>query len=84
MHPFSTRKGPLADRVGHLPDHWHAIIHPPYPLTISTALKAVKTSSMTGINGRRREAGELWQKRFFDRSLYLGRRRAVVGGVFAV
>ncbi len=52
-----------------LPDHWHAIIHPPYPLTISTAMKSVKTSSMIGINVRRREAGELWQERFFDRAL---------------
>ena len=52
-----------------LPDHWHAIIHPPYPLTISTALKSVKTSSMIGINVRRKEAGELWQERFFDRAL---------------
>ena len=52
-----------------LPDHWHAIIHPPYPLTISPALKSVKTSSMIGINVWRREAGELWQERFFDRAL---------------
>jgi len=36
-----------------LPDHWHAIIHPPYPLTISTALKSVKTSAMISINVRR-------------------------------
>ena len=50
-------------------DHWHGIIHPPYPLTISTALKSVKTSSMIGINVRRRESGELWQERFFDRAL---------------
>ena len=52
-----------------LPDHWHAIIHPPYPLTISTVFKAVKKSSTTGINVRRREVGGLWQERFFDRAL---------------
>jgi putative transposase len=52
-----------------LPDHWHAIIHPPYPLTISTVFKAVKKSSTTGINVRRREGGGLWQERFFDRAL---------------
>ena len=52
-----------------LPDHWHAIIYPPYPLTISTVFKAVKVSSMIGINLRRREGGELWQDRFFDRAL---------------
>jgi len=33
------------------------------------ALKSEKTSSMIGINVRRREAGELWQERFFDRAL---------------
>ena len=51
-----------------LPDHWHAIIYPPYPLTISTVFRAVKVSSMIGINVRRRERGELWQDRFFDRA----------------
>ena len=52
-----------------LPDHWHAIIHPPYPLTVSTVWKAVKKSSTVGINFRRGESGELWQERFFDRAL---------------
>lgn len=52
-----------------LPDHWHAIVHPPYPLTISTALKSVKTSSLIGINVRQRQAGEVGQEPFFDRTL---------------
>jgi putative transposase len=52
-----------------LPDHWHAIIHPPYPLTISKVFKAVKKSSTIGVNVRRREVGGLWQERFFDRAL---------------
>jgi hypothetical protein len=39
------------------PDHWHAIIYPTYPLTISTVFKAVKGSSMIGINVRRRQRG---------------------------
>jgi putative transposase len=51
-----------------LPDHWHAIIHPPYPLTISTVFKAVKKSSTISINDRRREEGGLWRERFFDRA----------------
>lgn len=51
-----------------LPDHWHAIIYPPYPLTISTVFKAIKKSSTTGINVRRNEAGGLWQERVFDRA----------------
>jgi putative transposase len=52
-----------------LPDHWHAILYPRYPLSISRALKAIKVSSMIAINGRRGEAGELWQGRFFDHAL---------------
>jgi hypothetical protein len=31
--------------------------------------KAVKVSSLIGINVRRGERGELWQDRFFDRAL---------------
>jgi REP element-mobilizing transposase RayT len=52
-----------------LPDHGHAIIDPPYPLTISRARKAVKVSSMISLNQGRREAGEFWQGRCFDRAL---------------
>jgi putative transposase len=52
-----------------LPDHWHAILYPPYPLTVSQAMKAVKLSSMILINRRRGEVAELWQGRFFDRAL---------------
>ena len=35
----------------------HAIIYPPYPLTISRAFSAVKVSSTAAVNRRRREAG---------------------------
>ena len=52
-----------------LPDHWHAIVYTPYPLTISRAMKAIKVSSMIAINRRRCESGELWQGRFFDHAL---------------
>jgi putative transposase len=52
-----------------LPDHWHAIICPPYPLTISRVFQAVKVSSMISINHGHGEAGELWQGRFFDHAL---------------
>lgn len=52
-----------------LPDHWHAIIYSPYPLSISRVLQAIKVSSTIAINLGRREAGELWQGRFFDRAL---------------
>jgi putative transposase len=52
-----------------LPDHWHAIIYPPHPLSISVVFKAVKVSSMIAINVARGTGGELWQGRFFDRAL---------------
>jgi len=52
-----------------LPDHWHAIIYPRYPLSISRVLKAVKVSSMISINLTREIGGDLWQRRFFDRAL---------------
>ncbi len=52
-----------------LPDHWHAIIYPPHPVSISRAMSAVKVSSMTAINHGRNEKGELWQERFFDHAL---------------
>jgi putative transposase len=63
MHPFF-----LAAWV-FLPDHWHLICAPLYPLTISLVMKSIKTSSMILINRRRAEAGELWQPRFFDCAL---------------
>jgi len=52
-----------------LPDHWHAIIYPPNPLTISRVFQSVKVSSTIAIKVCQREAGELWQIRFFDRAL---------------
>jgi len=47
-----------------LPDHWHAIICPTYPLTISRVMKATKVSSMIAIKHGRCESAELWQERF--------------------
>jgi putative transposase len=52
-----------------LPDHWHAIIYLPHPLSISQAMSAIKVSSMVAVNHGRREKGELWQERFFDHAL---------------
>ena len=52
-----------------LPDHWHAIIFPPYPLTISRAMESIKVGSTHRINSGRRESGLLWQPRFFDRAV---------------
>ena len=63
MHPYSLTAWVF------LPDHWHAICGPRYPLTISVAIKSIKTSSLILINRCRGERGELWQGRFFDRAL---------------
>ena len=51
-----------------LPDHWHAILYPPYPLSIAQAMSAIKVSSMVAINRGRQEESELWQERYFDRA----------------
>ena len=52
-----------------LPDHWHCMVAPRYPATISQVMKCLKQSSMTGIDQRRGTKGELWQPRFFDRAV---------------
>ncbi len=63
LHPF------LLTAWVFLPDHWHAICAPRYPVTISLVVKSVKLSSTIAINRRRTASGELWQPRFFDRAL---------------
>ena len=62
LHPFLTA-------CVFLPDHWHCICAPVYPVTISLAMKSVKQSSMSAVNQRRGAGGELWRPRFFDRAL---------------
>ncbi len=52
-----------------LPDLWHGILFPRYPLTISRAMESAKVGSTLRINAARGEAGVLWQGRFFDRAL---------------
>jgi REP element-mobilizing transposase RayT len=52
-----------------LPDHWHAVFYPRHPLTISLVMEAIKDGATKRINRARREAGRLWQPRFFDRAL---------------
>jgi len=52
-----------------LPDHWHAIIYPVHPLTISTVVESIKGGATKRLNRSRRESGLLFQPRFFDRAL---------------
>ena len=63
LHPFDLTAWVL------LPDHWHCMVVPRSPATISQVMKCLKQSSMTGINQRRGTEGELWQPRFFDRAV---------------
>jgi len=59
MARMRTKHGFLLTAWVFLPDHWHAIICPTYPLTISHVMKAIKVSSMIAINHGRRESAEL-------------------------
>ena len=52
-----------------LPDHWHAIVYPRHPLTISEIMEAIKVSATRRINRDRGLTGPLFQSRFFDRAL---------------
>ena len=52
-----------------LPDHWHAILFPRYPLTVSRVMESIKVSATRLINCERGERGVLFQGRFFDRAL---------------
>jgi putative transposase len=52
-----------------LPDHWHALLYPAYPLTISRVMESIKDAATKRLNRSRREVGTLLQPRFFDRAL---------------
>jgi putative transposase len=52
-----------------LPDHGHAIFYPAPPLTISRVMESIQDGATKRINRSRREAGALFQPRFFDRAL---------------
>jgi REP element-mobilizing transposase RayT len=69
IHERRAEHGFLLTAWVFLPEHWHAILHPPYPLTISTAMESIKDGATKRINRSRREVGKLFQPRFFDRAL---------------
>lgn len=50
-----------------IPDHWHALIWPPLPITISGVLRNVKRVSSFKINRPRQTRGSRWQHQFWDR-----------------
>jgi putative transposase len=50
-----------------MPDHWHALIWPRHPLTISQALHDVKKTSARRLHRQRGTEGPVWQHQFWDR-----------------
>jgi REP-associated tyrosine transposase len=52
-----------------LPDHWHAVIFSPYPLTISKVRKVIKSRSTLGWRHEGEITGKLWQARFYEHAL---------------
>jgi putative transposase len=50
-----------------MPDHWHALIWTPYPLTISQVIHDVKKVSARRLHERRGTEGPVWQDQFWDR-----------------
>jgi len=50
-----------------MPDHWHALIWPAYPLTISRVIQDIKWTSARALNPGRNTSGQVWQHQFWDR-----------------
>jgi putative transposase len=50
-----------------MPDHWHALIWPQYPLLIWQVLHDVKKITTLRLHARRGSRGSLWQRQFWDR-----------------
>ncbi len=50
-----------------MPDHWHALIFPRFPLTISKVMERIKSASSGRLNRRASNNGHNWQHQFWDR-----------------
>ncbi len=50
-----------------MPDHWHALIWPAYPLTLSRTVQDIKWTSASALNRARQTAGFVGQRQFWDR-----------------
>jgi len=50
-----------------MPDHWHALIWPQYPLLIEQVMHDAKKIMTLRIHARRGTQGPLWQHQFWDR-----------------
>ena len=47
-----------------LPDHWHAILYPGYPLMISEVMEGIKVSATRRINRGRQRWGQSFSRDF--------------------
>ena len=68
IHARRQKHGFLLTAWVFLPDHWHAILFPRFPASISRVMESIKVGSTLHINADRKESGLLWQPRFFDRA----------------
>jgi putative transposase len=50
-----------------MPDHWHALVWPHHPATISLVVHEIKRLSALKVNHKRTARGPLWQRQFWDR-----------------
>ena len=50
-----------------MPDHWHALIYPQYPLLLWQVLHDAKKIMTLRLHQRRGSRGPLWQHQFWDR-----------------
>ena len=50
-----------------MPDHWHGLFWPRYPLSISRLVQDIKYVSSRRLNRHRDSSGSLWQHQFWDR-----------------
>jgi putative transposase len=63
----SHRLGALFCGYVLMPDHWHALIAPTYPVSISLVMRQVKSTSSGRFNRLRDSHGANWQHQFWDR-----------------
>jgi putative DNA methylase len=50
-----------------MPDHWHALIWPQYPLMIEQVLHDAKKIMTLRMHARRGTSGPFWQHQYWDR-----------------
>jgi len=62
IHERRAKHGFLLTAWVFLPDHWHAIFYPSYPLTIWRVMESIKVGATKIINRSRREVGLLFRR----------------------